>query len=337
MPAHLANSPDAVELPERFSVFGATRISSSRVKIVAVLAQHRDVHLWLHHASPTMWDAVNKTEAAPGRRREDTTATATKHPLLMSMSRDVRELQLLLNQAAPGHADTHHQVTDRMPTLLGRLQQDLANDTLPDGTTEIDGTFQVHACHGKARQVEVVREVVLGLLAKDPTLEPRDVLIMCPDIEAFAPLVAATFGMVEETDGHPAAGLRVRLADRSLRQTNPLLSLLSQLLELAGSRVTATRLLDLAGAAPVRQRSGFSDADIERLRDWAAASSTRWGLDSQHRKPYGLDAVATGTWRAGIDRLLVGAVMEEDEQWLGGRALPHDDVNSGDIDLAGAS
>jgi exodeoxyribonuclease V gamma subunit len=61
----------------------------------------------------------------------------------------------------------------------------------------------------------VVREAVLGLLAADPTLEPRDVLIMCPDVERLAPLIAASFGMADEhddSDGHPAARLRVRLA-----------------------------------------------------------------------------------------------------------------------------
>src|SRR5262249_10952397 len=57
-----------------------------------------------------------------------------------------------------------------------------------------DHPLQVHSCHGRARQVEVVRDAILHLLADDPTLEPRDVVVMCPDIETFAPLVHATFG-----------------------------------------------------------------------------------------------------------------------------------------------
>ena len=65
--------------------------------------------------------------------------------------------------------------------------------------------MQVHACHGPARQVEVLREVLLGLLADDPTLEPRDILVMCPDIEAYAPLVEAAFGM---GDGRRRAATR---------------------------------------------------------------------------------------------------------------------------------
>src|ERR1035437_9263285 len=84
---------------------------------------------------------------------------------------------------------------------------------------------QGHACHGRTRQVEVLREVVVGLLAADPSLEPRDVLVMCPDVEDFAPIIAATFSLGAEDDAeHPAAKLRVRLADRALRQTTTVLA-----------------------------------------------------------------------------------------------------------------
>jgi exodeoxyribonuclease V gamma subunit len=44
----------------------------------------------------------------------------------------------------------------------------------------------------------------------------------------------------------------VRLADRALRQTNPLLSVLSLLLDLATARVTSSQVLDLAGTPAVR-------------------------------------------------------------------------------------
>lgn len=82
--------------------------------------------------------------------------------------------------------------------------------------------MQVHACHGPARQVDVLREVLLGLLADDPTLEPRDILVMCPDIDTYAPLINADFGLGDMLPGvHPAHRLRMRLADRALVQTNP--------------------------------------------------------------------------------------------------------------------
>ena len=135
-----------------------------------------------------------------------------------------------------------------------------------------------------------MRDAVLHALAEDSSLEPRDVIVMCPDIETFAPLIQATFGAGEalvDGDGLEASAegvrpidLRVRLADRSLRQTNPVLAVVSQLLELAEQRLTASQVLDLADRAPVRRRFRFDDDDLTRLQDWIAQAGIRWGLDA---------------------------------------------------------
>src|SRR3712207_2237041 len=275
-----------------------------------------------------------QTCALPICRREDDTATLPRHPLLRSLARDVRELQLRL----PPHADEHHADAARPATLLGRLQADLRDDVLPGGSAggavTADGTVQVHACHGPARQVEVLRELLLRLFEDDPSLEPRDVLVMCPDVETFAPLVSATFGLGPELP-HPGGALRVRLADRSLRRTNPLLDTVAALLDLAQSRVTASQVLDLAATPGVRRRFGFTDDDLERIRDWVARSGVRWGIDVSTRRPFDLESVVQNTWQAGLDRVLLGVTTSEDEPVHLDRALPLDDVDSSDIDLAG--
>ena len=168
----------------------------------------------------------------------------------------------------------------------------------------------------------------------DPTLEPRDVLVMCPDVETFAPLISAAFGLGPGLP-HPGGALRVRLADRSLRRTNPLLDTVAALLDLAQSRVTASQVLDLAATPGVRRRFGFTDEELERVRDWVARSGVRWGIDATTREPYGLGHIPQNTWQAGLDRVLLGVTTSEDEPvWLD-RALPLDDVDSSDIDLAG--
>ncbi len=134
----------------------------------------------------------------------------------------------------------------------------------------------------------MLHDAILHLLADDPTLEPRDVIVMCPDIETFAPLIQATFGAAE--DERPGApDLRVRLADRSIRQTNPVLGVVARLLELADERLTASQVLDLADREPVRRRFGFDDDDLARAEEWVRASGVRWGLDAAHRAPFKLD------------------------------------------------
>ncbi|GAB3990766.1 exodeoxyribonuclease V subunit gamma [Nocardioides marmoraquaticus] len=324
--------PDAV--PERLSLFGHTRLPVTEVGLLAALGAHRDVHLWLPHPSPALWRSLADVRGAVTRDHDDS-ADAVRHPLLASLGRDVRELQRLL-QDVPHDDAGPLDALGPGATLLGRLQRDLADDTPPTtGAVDPgDRSVQVHACHGPARQVEVLREVVLGLLADDPTLEPRDVVVMCPDIEAYAPLVAAAFGM-GEIGTHPGHRLRVRLADRSLTQTNPLLGVLTQLLDLAGGRAEASRVLDLLGAEPVRRRFGLADDDLETVTAWVREAGVRWAFDAEHRDEFGLADYVQNTWRFGLDRVLAGVAVSDDADRFFGTTLPLDDVGSTSIDLAG--
>ncbi len=356
----IRRDPSLLDLPARLSLFGLTRMPRSYLEVLAAIAAEREVHLFALHPSPSLWSRVQQAlEEGPPitARHADRTARLPVNRLLASWGRDVRELQLVL--ANTGEGIDHHQALapGEPQTLLERIQADIREDRQPPGRPlpgepdprpvlrPDDSSVQIHACHGRARQVEVLRDAVLHLLADDPTLEPRDVIVMCPDIEAFAPLIQATFGAgrtAPEDDGEDVDGgrerlpdLRVRLADRSLRQTNPVLGVVGQLLALADQRATASQLLDLAAREPVRRRFGFDDDDLSRMQDWVAASGIRWGFDAAHREPFKLGTLSANTWRKGIDRVLAGVAMTEEDRPFVTGVLPLDDVESGAIDLAG--
>jgi exodeoxyribonuclease V gamma subunit len=323
------------DLPSRLSLFGHTRMACTDIELLDSLATHHDLHLWLPHPSDELWHALAGMHG-PVRRNQDTSHRAVGQPLLATLGRDLRELQ----RSLPSDPATDEALpcADLPDTLLGWLQSDLSGNAVrPEGRqlSAGDRSIQVHSCHGPARQVDVLREVLLGLLADDPTLEPRDILVMCPDIETYAPLIVADFGLGDVVHGvHPAHRLRVRLADRSLLQTNPLLGVASQLLMLASSRVTASEVLNLAQAAPVRARFGFDDDDLESITRWVRQSNIRWGFDQEHREPFGVDFVHN-TWQFGVDRVLAGVAMSETSHaWLDS-TLPLDDVGSNRVELAG--
>ena len=126
----------------------------------------------------------------------------------------------------------------------------------------------------------------------------------------------------------------MRLADRSLVQTNPLLGVASGLLALAGSRVTASEVLNLAQSAPVRARFDFTDDNLEDVTRWVRQANIRWGFDQERRQPYGVDFVHN-TWRFGIDRIIAGVAMSDDAHAWIGSTLPLDDVGSNRVELAG--
>ena len=348
----LVDEPEASDLPERLSIFGLTRLPATYLEVLTALARHRDVHLWLLHPSGVLWEKVDgaRPRATGGlRRADDPTGRVAAHPLLRSWGRDSREMQLVLASygAAGGN---HREVPEREGSLLSRIQTAIRLDAPPPGPPCVgapdlrvgvdpgDRSIQIHACHGKGRQVEVMRDALLHLLDSDPTLEPRDVIVMCPDIDTFAPMIDAAFSLDAAHGGTSDSGtpqLRARLADRSVRQTNPLLAVADELLALAGSRVTASQVMDLASRAPVARRFRFDAGDLALLQRWLPATGIRWGIDADHRLPWALQKLSEGTWDAGLDRLLLGVAMAEEDGRMFSGVLPFDDVPSSEVELAG--
>jgi exodeoxyribonuclease V gamma subunit len=347
---------EGLDLAPRLSLFGHTRLPITEVELLQALGEQRDVHLWLPQPSPQLWDDLAGI-GGPVPRVDDTSAELVGHPLLASLGRDTRELRRMLSvvevRGAPApslETPARAQGDDDEPrTLLGWLQADIRANHAPTVSeragrrlADDDHSLQVHACHGAARQVDVLREVLVGLLEDDPTLEPRDILVMCPDIETFAPLISAGFGLAPTsatttvTDaGHPAHQLRVKLADRALTSTNPLLAVAGTLLELSGGRVTASDVLDLAATETCRRRFWFTDGELDRISRWVAEAGVRWGIDRETRATFEMERFEHNTWRAGLDRILLGVAMSGDDHRHLGRGLPLDDVGSNEIDLAG--
>ena len=286
-----ADAP-AGELPRR----PATRLRSTR-----------DVHLFLLHPSAELWARIAAfTRDLPPivRRDEDATAALPQNPLLASWGQDAREMQLVLagdrdDRRRPrprrrrGAADRRCSAESRptfAPIARRRACRSPAPPTMRVLLEPDDRSLQVHACHGRARQVEVVRDAILHLLDDDPTLEPRDIIVMCPDIEVFAPLHPRHVrnGSRRRRRGRRAAGRRGRgstctCASPTARCARPTRCSASsrKLLDLAGGRLTASQVLDLAGrdagppALPPRRRRPRRGSRSGRATAACAGASMR--------------------------------------------------------------
>jgi exodeoxyribonuclease V gamma subunit len=46
----------------------------------------------------------------------------------------------------------------------------------------------------------VLHDQLLAAFNADPTLRPRDVIVMVPDIDAYAPHIQAVFGLIDSRD-----------------------------------------------------------------------------------------------------------------------------------------
>lgn len=346
----LEHDPQVVDLPGRLSVFGVSRLPLDQIRALAALATNRSVHLWLPIPSLALWQTA---AALPATAARSDLPDIGQERLLSSMAGDCVELAM---QIAPltRTLSTHPAPPSPAQSVLTALQAHVRSDaTTPRWTAEpSDRSVRVHACHGAARQVEVLREVVVGLLAQDATLQPRDILVMCPDVERFAPLLSAVFGTADGDDPaawvHPGRRLRVQVADRAPGGANALLAFLSSLLDLAGGRQTAVEVLDLLEQQPVSRRFDVDHGDLQVLRGWVLTAGISWGADLASRARYGV-RFGQGTWQVGLDRLALGVAMSDD----GARSMPipgrrhdpgvpdvdalvaGDDIASTEIDLLG--
>jgi exodeoxyribonuclease V gamma subunit len=341
------------ELPSRLILFGFTSLPGRDfLPLIEAVARRRDVHLFL--LGPHRFDLAallgewpHPGGSRPRLRSEDPTGARIHQPLLRSWGRLPRESALLL---ADGLAPDIERLT-WVPTVAGsrrnlleRLQDDILADAeaVPEPAGPDDRTVQFHSCFGPMRQVQVARDAILHLL-NDPESElaEEDVLVVCPSLETFAPLVEAVFGPSggsrEVVDGTGAPFLRYRIADRSIRSANPVLGATAALLDLVSGRFEVARVLDFLSLSTVRERFGFDDGDLAVFAEWAVEARVRWGLDPGHRAGFGVPETVIGnTWQGALDRLLIGtAVADADEHLAVGEIAPFG-VDTGDVEILGA-
>ena len=322
-------------LPQRVSLFGLGSVAPSQFTVLRALAEVRDVHVFLRHPSRVAWDA-SPHRLAGGRSARSLVdvASHTTHPLLASWGLPALEARALLGGAADvTEVPCSRPVADAV-TLLGALQRGIRLDATPaavPGIVATDGSLQVHACHGEVRQLEAVRDALGHAFVADPTLQAHEVLVLCPDLERFAPLVEAVFQ-------RGSLPVPVRIGDRSLSTADPVGASVQSVLGLVAGRATLSEVLTLVQYEPVRRRFGWSVDQVEQLADWCGRLGTRWGLSADHRAEWGLPgSIDSGTWRAMSDRLLAGATMPAPSPRVGpGGVPPFDDMGADDVRLAGS-
>jgi exodeoxyribonuclease V gamma subunit len=328
----LAAASSAGSLPQRVSVFGIPTLPPAYLHGFRRLAEHVDVHLFLLAPCREYWVDVERPRRASRDAIAASTPDAPGASLLASLGKQGRDFLDLVLDCDP-HADEPAFREPGDDSLLHALQTDMLTLRARDGRMRVaagDRSLQVHVCHGPMREVEVLYDQLLWLFEQHPDLTAADVVVMTPDIEAYAPAIEAVFGGARVERRIPFT-----IADRSLRADSTLVEAFLGLLELPGSRYDADRLLSLLEVPAVYRRFGIAGGDLDLLQRLVAESAVRWGVDAAARARLGLPAVAENTWRFGLDRLLLGFVLPSGETRLLGGVLPCDAVEGSDAQVLG--
>jgi len=320
-------------MPSRVSVFGISALPRFHMEIFAGISHVTTINLFLMNPCREYWgDIVTDWEIRRAMEKDDDALLENLHfekgnSLLGSMGALGREFFDLL-----GELECEEFPFFREPegdSLLAAIQSDILN--LKETTSPTEGkrsvapedqSIRIHSCHSPIREMEVLYDQLLEMFAKNPGLEPRDILVMAPDIEFYAPYIQAVFDMPRPTH------LRIpySIADRNIRRESPVIDAFLRVLDLRNSRFCASEVMAILESPAVRSRFGLHEPDLRIIEQWISQSGIRWGIDAQSRANQGLPALSENTWRAGLERLLLGYAMPGKGEMMFQGILPFDEV-----------
>ncbi len=280
--------------PKRAAVFGVSALAPAFLSLLVALSRVIPVSLYVRAAG--RWEEADDSEppAAAWRR-----AMGKREQEFMSLLADLKAEWEWLD--AEERDET---------TLLGAVQRGAAVER-PD-----DDSLTVHVCHSPRREMEVLRDWLLDAFDRDPELTPQEVLVLAPNMNAYAPYVHAVF----QAANAPALRLPYSVTSDG-DSTEPMTAALLRALELADSRFKSADVLALLDCPAARRAAGLTEAHLPTVRRWVRAARIRWGIDGKRRAENSpMPPVEANTWRAGLDRLLMGYATGPLEEVVAGVA-----------------
>ena len=312
-------------LPPRLFAFATLNISPDVLRVIATQALAGTLHFYLPTPTRKYWGDLG-TLAERLRQGEDAAFGEDENPLLQAWGAAGRDFMAVLGGYEVVHPsgeiaayadpeDSRHDDASR-DSLLQRLQRDLLHRrALPltpwrEQLDRSDASVQIHACHTRLREVQVLHDQLQALLDRDspegrrfdPPLQPREIAVLAPDIDPYAPHIAAVFGGLAGRPGF----IPYALADVSPLAAEPLAEVFLRLLALPVSRFGLSEILDLLATPAIADQAGLDSAGLERLRTWLGDAGARWGIDAAHRSRHDAPGDDAYTWAFALDRLLIG-------------------------------
>jgi len=303
-------------LPRRVLVFGISSLPRQILEVLAALSRWLPVLMFVH--SPRCLDGDSATAGHPllaswGRQGHDflNLLNAWDHPKHYQQS--LLDLGLQRELFQPAGEDGHP------PSLLHQLQNELLQGRAVSHTTEApvvaaqDRSLMFHVAHSPQREVEILHDQLLEAFHTDPSLRPRDVMVMVPEIHNYAPHIQAVFGQLEPDD---LRFIPYTIADQASGQELPVAQALAGLLSLDDCRLTVSQVLDWLEIPAVRAAAGIEAGELPRLQRWIQDSGIRWALDADHRRQFGpAGDRPQNTWHFGLQRMLLGYAVGDGEAW----------------------
>lgn len=317
-------------LPRRIVVFGISSLPTQILEALEAISRLSQVLICVHNPCRYYWaDIIEERQLLRFEHhrhgvRSDLVGLPEEqlhsavNPLLAAWGKQGRDYIGLLYSydQAKESTDQIDVFRDRLdpqrPRLLHRVQQGILDLEPPPSSPEqrlpvakTDDSIRFNLAYSRQREVEILQDHLLDLFSREENaLQPRDIIVMVPDITSYAPHIEAVFGRIERDDPRH---IPFTIADRPERGQSQLLLALERLLSLPESRFTTSDLMDLLDIGAFRNRFGIQVDELPLLQQWIQASGIRWGLHASHRAGLELpEALEQNSWQFGLRRMLLG-------------------------------
>ncbi|MDI6796445.1 MAG: exodeoxyribonuclease V subunit gamma [Desulfatibacillaceae bacterium] len=313
-------APDSACLPPGVSIFGVSALPPFIFDVLMALGRKIPVTFYVWNPCREFWGDVVSDRQMEKILRDYPDFTPRElhfeesNALLASLGRAGADFLQARMQAE--HIEKTAYMTPKADTLLGAIQRDiflLESPAATKGQKQVlgpdDSSVSIHNCHSPLREMEVLFDCLLAALEADRNLTPEKILVTAPDMETYAPFVEAVFGATDENGPRIPYSLALRRTDRQ----SPYIQAFFAAVELCQGRFEAASVLDLLALSSVRSRFGLSEGDLETIGQWVAQTRICWGVDEAFKQERGLPPQRENTWRAGLDRLLLGYALGPDE------------------------
>ncbi len=348
--ATFSQSHRPVNLPRRVILFGISSLPQQTLEALAAIAPYTQILLAVHNPCQHYWaDIIADKDLfrAQHQRQPHKLATAPlssndSHPLLAAWGKQGRDYIRLLDQFDQTSAHKSLFVGERIdlftePTtdcLLGQLQHDIFDLTVTGNWPPVAADDQ-SLCFGKAhsviREVEILHDDILQLMAADPQLTFSDFMVMVPDINDYAAAIHAVFGRMNRDDSRY---IPYTIADQSALQQEPILQALHYLLHVGQKRFGISEIVDLLQVPAVAARFALDASALDTLTGWLEQANVRWGLHAEQRASLGISLKYDNhSLFAGLSRMLAGYALGDAAPWLD--VAPLSDVSGLSAEIAG--
>ncbi|QSX35321.1 exodeoxyribonuclease V subunit gamma [Shewanella avicenniae] len=324
------------QLPARLFVFGISSIPPQTLSVLHALGHRIPVtvlslspcqHYWGDIVNPKARARINLTYGEKRQLPENWQENLiVGNPLLANNGKLGRELlDLMLELPADAIElgdDLFYPAGD--DKLLRGIQQDILDMETrgrllgPDSELYLsldgrriladdDDSLLLRSCHSPLREVETLHDHLQFMLANNPQLSAKDIVVMLPDVAAYAPYIDAVFSRREGRFNIPYA-----IADRGASQESPLINGFLALLNINRSRFALTEVLAILEVPATLKRFGLDDEELALIRQWLDKAGIRWGRSGKSRTQQQLPAFEQNSWAVGLKRLILGYALEDD-------------------------